>query len=72
MTVREWIHIQPETIQAEVWKRLTAYLSTEEIKQVMSHVAEGEDLLQTHEKLGLVDKYRDELNRIVQIVKRYN
>lgn len=70
--MREWINHQPKTIQAEVWKRLTTFLSTGEINEVVSRIEGGKDLLQAHEELGLVDKYLDELNRIVQIIKRYN
>jgi hypothetical protein len=72
MTVREWIHIQPETIQTEIWKRLTVFLTTGELQQVISHIANGEELLQAHEKLGLIDKYNNELNRIAHVIQKHN
>jgi hypothetical protein len=72
MTVREWIRLQPETIQAEVWKRLTAYLSNSEIKQVMSRVQGGDSVMQAHDDLGLIDKYQVELANIMHIIKRRN
>lgn len=72
MTVREWLSFQPKQIQTEVWKRLTAFLSTRELEQVMAKVRQGETIWQAHERLGLVDKYQLELSKIVDVLRKYN
>jgi hypothetical protein len=72
MSIREWIKLQPMSVQTEVWKRLTAFLTTIEIRQVMVQVEKGNSLYTAHEKLGLVDKYQLELSKIVGILGKNN
>jgi hypothetical protein len=72
MSIREWIKLQPMSVQTEVWKRLTAFLTTIEISQVMTQVEKGNSLYKAHEKLGLVDKYQLELSKIVGILGKNN
>ena len=72
MTLQKYLIIQPPEKQNEIFKRLTIFLNTEEIKRVMDLVKGGMDLLTAHRGLGLLEKYQVELLKICDILNRRN
>lgn len=55
----------PEPEQLSVLKRLTLFLRSREIEAVMERVAEGDTVLEAHRSLGLLEKYRWDLRKIL-------
>lgn len=64
MDLKTWLSLQPKQSQLRVFRRMTAFLSTPELADVMEGVRSGESLFRVHDRLGLLDKYRNELLRI--------
>lgn len=65
MTFTEWIQRFPPKKQLEIWKQLAPFLSVRELKNVMTRVGAGEELLIIHQDMGLLEKYQVELFRIL-------
>jgi len=69
MTIQQWIKKQTPALQMEIYKRISHFLSNNELKYVMQGVAEGRDLMVLHEELGLFEKYQIDMLRMMDIVK---
>lgn len=69
MTVQQWIKKQPSSLQIEIFKRISHFLSNNELKYVMQGVADGRDLMMLHEELGLFEKYQIDMLRIMDIIR---
>ncbi len=65
MTEVELLSSLPEQEQLTVLKRLTLFLRSREIEAVMERVAEGDSILDAHRSLGLLEKYRGDLRKIL-------
>ncbi|WP_455382025.1 hypothetical protein [Salinispira pacifica] len=55
----------PEPEQVAVLKRLTLFLRSREIEAVIERVGEGDTVLEAHRSLGLLEKYRGDLRKIL-------
>ncbi len=61
-------------MQLLVWQRLTEFLSSSELEAIMTRVRQRPPgafpLFQAHDELGLLEKYRDELAKIREVIER--
>ncbi len=62
--LEQWINSLQYTRQLFVFKALSEYLSVNELKNVMTEVGKGRDLLTVHSQFGLIIKYQVDLIRI--------
>ena len=62
--LEQWINSLQYTRQLFVFKALSEYLSVNELKNVMTEVGKGRDLLAVHSQFGLIIKYQVDLIRI--------
>lgn len=69
MTIQQWIKKQPLSLQMEIFKRISHFLSNNELKYVMQGVADGRDLMMLHEELGLFEKYQIDMLRMMDIIR---
>ena len=60
----EWLDALSVENRFRVFRELSVYLSSGELKKVMDHVQQGEDLLAVHRRMGLLHKYQVDLIRI--------
>ncbi len=65
MTEAELLGSLPEQEQLVVLKRLTLFLRSREIEAVMERVAEGDSIFEAHRSLGLLERYRGDLRKIL-------
>jgi len=65
MTEVELLGSLPEQEQLVVLKRLTLFLRSREIEAVMERVAGGESIFEAHRSLGLLERYRGDLRKIL-------
>lgn len=65
-----WIsHLDPTT-QLEVFRRLTAYLPSRDLMQVMHRIESGKSVFQAHLETGLIARYYIHLVRILDELDR--
>jgi hypothetical protein len=69
MTIQQWIKNQTPPLQIEIYKRISHFLSNNELKYVMQGVADGRDLMILHEELGLFEKYQIDMLRMMDIIR---
>ena len=62
--LEKWINSLQYSRQLFVFKALSEYLSNNELKNVMTEVGKGRNLLTVHSQLGLIRKYQVDLIRI--------
>lgn len=55
----------PRQEQLTVFTRLIVFLRSPEIEAVMERIAEGEEIFEAHRQLGLLEKYRGDLRKIL-------
>lgn len=65
--IEDWLVSLPEPDRLQVFQALSEYLSVNELKNVMSEVAKGRDLLSIHKQMGLIRKYQVDLLRIYRL-----
>jgi len=65
----EWLDALSVENRFRVFRELSVYLSSGELKKVMDHVQRGEDLLAIHRRMGLLHKYQVDLIRIREQLK---
>lgn len=63
-----WIRMQCNKVQLEVFNRISHHLSNNELVSVMDGVESGRNIIDIHIELGILEKYRIDLFRIRQIV----
>ncbi|MDC7238860.1 MAG: hypothetical protein PQJ50_00735 [Spirochaetales bacterium] len=69
MTIQNWIKQQSPELQMEIWKRISHFLSNNELKYIMQGVSEGRNLMILHEELGLFEKYQIDMLRMMDIIR---
>ncbi len=62
--VDHWLDLMNKTQRFEVFKILSEYLSSNELKSVMESLNRGNDILLIHRNMGLIRKYYVDLIRI--------
>ena len=72
MTLQAWLSMMPEAAQTEVWKKLLHHLSNREIMKVIEEAKKNRDLYEIHRELGLLEKYRGDLCRIIDSIHMQN
>lgn len=60
----EWLNTLSAESRFKVFRELSVYLSSGELKKVMEQVQRGGDLLAIHRRMGLLHKYQVDLIRI--------
>jgi hypothetical protein len=60
-----WIDSLDPTVQLAAFRRLTAYLSSRELMQVVKRVEAGESVYEAHRDAGLIARYYVHLLRII-------
>jgi hypothetical protein len=70
MNSRTWISLQEDEIEMEFFKRLAHFLNDRELNSVMAAVARGQDILECHDRAGLLDKYQLEVLKLMQTLSR--
>ena len=65
--IEDWIESLAEGARLQVFQALSEYLSINELKNVMTEVGKGRDLLSIHSQLGLIRKYYVDLLRIQRL-----
>lgn len=63
-----WIATLDPKVQLEVFRRLTPYLSSQDLMQVMKRVQAGKSIFEAHRDLGLISRYYVHLLRILESV----
>ncbi|QEN06942.1 hypothetical protein EXM22_02645 [Oceanispirochaeta crateris] len=69
MTVQQWITQQPQSLQMEIWKRISHFLNNRELMYIMQEVAQGRDLMTLHNELSLFEKYQIDMLRMMEIIR---
>jgi len=55
----------PQEEQLAVFTRLIVFLRSTEIEAVMERIAGGEAMYEAHRQLGLLEKYRGDLRKLL-------
>ena len=66
--IEKWLFSLSESRRLEVFKSLSGYLSSSELKRVMFEVEGGKDLFAIHVTMGLIRKYQVDLLRIRRLL----
>ena len=66
--IDEWLFSLSANNQLRVFQALSEYMSVNELKNIMSELAGGRNLLSIHTELGLVKKYYVDLLRIKRLI----
>ena len=69
MTIQQWIKNQPPSLQNEIYKGISNFLSNNELKYIMQGVVDGRDMMILHEELGLFEKYQIDMLRMMDIIR---
>lgn len=64
----QWIRLQSPKTVLEVFNRLSHFLSDRELLLVMEGIRDGREIIDIHIELGVLDKYRVDLNKIRELV----
>ena len=70
MTIQQWIKNQSPSLQMEIYKRISHFLSNNELKYIMQGVVDGRNMMLLHEELGLFEKYQIDMLRMMDIVRK--
>ncbi|MBF9014429.1 MULTISPECIES: hypothetical protein [unclassified Oceanispirochaeta] len=70
MTIQQWIKNQSPSLQMEIYKRISHFLSNNELKYIMQGVADGRNMMLLHEELGLFEKYQIDMLRMMDIIRK--
>lgn len=54
----------------EIYKRISHFLSNNELKYIMQGVVDGRNMMLLHEELGLFEKYQIDMLRMMDIVRK--
>lgn len=66
--IESWLVSLSEASRLQVFQALSEYLSVNELKNVMTEVSTGRDLLSVHRQMGLIRKYYVDLLRIKRLI----
>lgn len=64
----QWIRLQSPKTVLEVFNRLSHFLSDRELLLVMEGIRDGREIVDIHIEIGVLDKYRVDLNKIRELV----